>query len=96
MDATMSMFRLMVLSPSVETKITILELTHKWVFKQLNPKSLRPPKRDYVQDLKEYFKKSVEKINEQADLPSLKSKAELLDYVNEARTHYQDRDAPKF
>ena len=98
MDATMSMFRLMVLSPSVESKIAILELTHEWVFKQLNPKQLRKPKRDLVQELKLFLMKKnfkeVEKID--TTLPSGKSKNELQDYQNHARTHYQDQDAPAF
>ena len=76
MDATMSMFRLMVLSPSVNSKVAILELTHEWVFKQLNPKQLRKPKRDLVQDLKLFLrKKNLKDVdNVDATLPSQKSK----------------------
>ena len=97
MDITKSMLILMVLSPSVETKVQILELTHDWVYKQLNPKALRKPKRDLVQDLKDFFKKrNLEKVLDQPfDLPSIKSEADLLDYLNEARTMHKDRDAPE-
>lgn len=57
MDTTMNLLRTVMLSPSVEAKISILQKTHSWLVDQLNPKTNRKSKAELFQKAKDSCRK---------------------------------------
>jgi hypothetical protein len=57
MDTTIKLLRTVMLSPSLEAKIKILQTTHYWLVEQLNPKTTRKSKAELLQRAKESQRK---------------------------------------
>lgn len=97
MESMLKFMRVMMLSPSTQSKKVILDMSYYWLSKNLNPKNLRKTPEQLNTDIRQILLQhelAPRSVIEQ-QLPSSKVAADLKEYRRGARTQHQELDAPE-